>query len=67
MFIWRVVMLGAGIIGSVAPAFAQEPAPISAHSNGNFGPSVVLSRFETENFGVSTSRGLGGWDRCWTR
>jgi hypothetical protein len=61
MFIWRVVAVGIGIIVSVVPAFAQEPAHTSAHSNGNFGLSLVLSRFQTENFGVSTSRGLGGW------
>ena len=61
MFNLRVVMLGAGIVLSVVPAFSQEPVQKSVDSKGNVGLSVALSRFQTENFGVSTSRGLGGW------
>jgi hypothetical protein len=61
MVIWRVVMLSAGILTSGIPAFAQQPAHTSDQSNGNFGLSVVLSRFQTENFGVSVHRGIGGW------
>ena len=57
----RMTMLAAGILASVASAFAQEPARTPAHSTGNLGLSVVLSRFQTENFGVSTGRGVGGW------
>jgi hypothetical protein len=61
MFILRAVLLGAVVIVSDVPAFAQAPAHTSADSNGNFGLSVVFTRFQTENFGVWINRGLGGW------
>ena len=61
MLLLRVCLLSAGVLLSVVPAFSQEPVQPPVDSTGNFGVSVALSRFQTENFGVSTGRGLGGW------
>jgi hypothetical protein len=61
MVVCRVIMLSAGILLSDVPAFSQESVRTSVDSKGSFGLSAALSRFQTENFGVSTSRGFGGW------